>query len=89
MSDCQYCWSATRTWILYKNLKKAHNTITICNPMSILNMVLLSIILTVAHMKTLLHVSAGEETERAPNVKRQKQAQLCREGTLLKRGVFC
>ena len=45
----RYYWLARRTWIPCKDLCRA-NIVLIWNPMSILNMALLSIILTVAHM---------------------------------------
>ena len=50
MSCGQYFWQAKMTWILYKDTIRAHNRMRMQNPVSTLDMALLSIILTVAHM---------------------------------------
>ena len=47
MSYGQYSWFTKRTWILYKDFSRALHVIPIQNPMSILNLLLLSTILTV------------------------------------------
>ena len=50
MSYSQYFWQAKRTWILHNNASSGHNVIPVFNPMSILNMALLSTLLTLAHV---------------------------------------
>ena len=51
MSSSECYWRGRRTWILYKNVCTGHTiTLVVCNPMSIPNVALLSIVLTEAHM---------------------------------------
>ena len=51
MSYGQHYWLTKRTWILNKDVSRGLYMIPISNPMSILNMALLSIVLTVAQTR--------------------------------------
>ena len=51
MRYSQHSWLTKRTWIPYKDFSTGHHITPTHNPMSIQKMALLSIILTVAHMK--------------------------------------
>ena len=59
MSHGQCYWLTKRAWILCKEFSRGCNIIQ--NPMSILNMALLSTILTVAHMCPFLEGSQGNQ----------------------------
>ena len=53
MSYGQYFWLANRTWIPCKDSSRGRSIVPIQKPMSILNVALVSIKLTVAHMPLL------------------------------------
>ena len=52
MSYGEYFWEAKRACIPHKDSSRAHDIVPIQNPMSTLNMALLSMMVTVAHMSS-------------------------------------